>query len=578
MMVEYIRTLVLFMAPGFLFTAKDKKTRLNERIVTATILSTISYAAASLGLHLIGLDAGLAPWIVFAVSAAYAIAMGLRIRFDYDRALVCIVVIGAIIRIALAASQPYPVVGDSFYHFASAKSFYTDEWMTSGIITNYWTQHTGFPFPESYRPPLQDYLHYLGMLFNRADYVSAASTTLLFGVLTILVVHMIASNLADRRTADYAAALAALNFFMISRSVELEPRMFAAFYVLSMLYYYLEGKSTLASAAAALAYLTHYTTIWFSIAIVVYHITCKRANLILMRHIALALVFLVIVSPWLVRNIVLFGNPLYSTARYVPLMSSWEGYYRLTPPTFGSYLAELGGWPTGGFNAFAARAINLMTTYLPPPTKALEYGLAWTLKNSFFSLVGPLAFAAALIYLIRSHSMPRLKPILFMAAFTGVIAPLYMGYPKSDGASIDFLSPLIPVALILCGCHISKRPKIAVVVFLSVLLQTTYLVAERPTLNTTDAQFMEWVRMNIPEDAVIMSRQGHEINFYTGRNTVIPPFEKYKTIVKTAKDMGVRYYVLTKTDSRLRDIDAGRLGKDATFLKEIGDYRVYLLD
>jgi hypothetical protein len=577
MFLQLALLLLVFLGPGYVLSNMLKSLKPAERLTAALVISSLLFGAVGLSLHLVGV--GLGFWTFFTVVLITVVAAAIyrpNFRFDYDRRLVALMVVAIFLRVAVYMVSPYPVVGDSYQHFSVAKSFLTDEWFTSDMIDNYWTPYKDFPLPVSYRPPFQDFLTALAMVVNGVEYSGAASMSLLFGIMLVPVVWALAESFAGEKAAFLAASMAVVNSFLALRSLELEPRVFVIFFTLAMFVFSMKGKKWAAAAAACagLAYLTHYSSLFFIFATAAYGMF-QAGRAIKAKDVAVpAAIFIILISPLLIRNIILFGNPIYTTSRYVPFMTTPEDLLLLQPPTISSYLSR-GGGPQAVIKAVGYRAINFITTYVPPPNKALQYGLAWTLSSSIIDLVGPVAFIVAVVYALQKKKKIAASPLFFAIAIPSLLAPLLTGYPKSDGLSIDILSPVTPLIIVLAAAYMSKGGRFLVgVVMVSLILQTAWLSAQRMNASSDDG-LTKWVGANTPKDAVLMSVDGLRLNFYTGRKIVIPPNEDWSKILSTAKSYGVGYYVLTPADMRLRNITSQMLERDLSFFEEVGDARIY---
>jgi hypothetical protein len=580
MIIELLRTLALFGLPGYMLAGMDRRLFAEERLCVSVLLSSFLLAFVSLILHLAGVPLGLWTFAcAIAIAALAATIAKARTMPGLPKRLLIILLFAALMRVGIYGLNPHPQVGDSYVHYSLAKSFLTEQWYTSDIIDNYWTQYTQFPFPGSYRPPLQDFLDGLAMAANRPDPASAASMSVSFGLFLIAAIYVLAKGMFDGKTAILACILASFNFFLISRSIELEPRLMVSFFVLMMLYFAEKGPKywPYAALGGSLSYLTHYSSIWFIASVVIYQLAKNRAMKVA-DALRCGAIFLALVSPWLIRNAILFGNPLYSTSRNAIYVSNPEGFATLSPPTLASYISSLGGGVQGWLMAAAYRLINLVTSYVPPPQKMLQYGITWTLNSSLVDLVNPLVFLAASIYILRNFKTLRGTQVFFTVVFSSAIAPLLPGNPSSDGVAIAHLSPLVGVFIVYAAAYLSKRGHDAIywLVIASVVSQTLWLSAARSSI-VPSAEASGLIERTVPKDAVVMSVQAHEINYLSGRRTMVAPYESWPEILGTARRYHVGYYVLTPTDMKLRDVSKEKLESAGELVGESADVMVYRL-
>ncbi len=574
MIIELAKTIFFFLLPGYLASSADKKLEKNERLAASAIYSTIMYGVAALALHIIGIDGSqIIISAVFVFSAAVALKKGLT--YGFDKKLSAAILIAFAACLCLYEINPQPMIGDTYVHYSVAKSFLGPNWFTSDIFDNYWTRYDNPPLPVLYRPPLQDFLHSLGMLFNSVDYESAVSVNMMFYGLLIVIAHLLYQQLRKGKNSYLAAYIMTANYFLISKSIELEPRIIASFYVLSMIYYSQKGGrfGIYSAASAGLAYMTHYTTLWFIIPTAGYHILKNRSIINLQTVARILVVFILIVSPLLVRNTLLFGNPMYSTSRSVMILDIYEKYLALEPPTFSSYIESLGGGAYGVAKAVAVRCVNIIVTYITPPNKALEYGLGWALKTSIINLVGLLLFICAIAYLKREGKKITSSQIFTTIAFASLIAPLVFGFMKSDGASVDSLSPLTPLIILYGAAFLEGKKKLQTIVITSIILQTVFLSYDR-YVQKEDLTEIKWIIQNIPSEKTLMSVEASKINFYTGHTTYVMPYEPKDKIIETVKKHGIDYIIITPTDRKIRNITSQDLMDAGEIIKEIKDVKI----
>ena len=348
--------------------------------------------------------------------------------------------------------QSMELHGDSYYHYMYALSFFTEkpyysdgEWL-------------------SYRPPLEDIIHGFSMKVVGVSHWGATVSSIIFGLFAVLSIRLLGEGLYDAKIGNAAALLAAVNWFMIRKSIELEPRVFIITFVCMTFYFLLRDEFEWAAAFTGLSLLTHYSSIVFILPMVVWRVHNWRTLM------WMATIVFVVLSPWFIRNLYVFNDPLYSTSRQIPLISSLSDFG--TNPTIASYVEH-----TGMFKVVGNRAINLVTSIFPPPWKMTEYGSVWSLQQGLMMLCSPLVFLCAIAYAWDKWyymTTMMLTSILLFALFGGV---LMKGFVSSDGVAIDMLSPAVALLIILASAFMVKYPRIKPYVFATVLMQTAYLMA-----------------------------------------------------------------------------------------------------
>jgi hypothetical protein len=252
-------------------------------------------------------------------------------------------------------------------------------------------------------------------------------------------------------------------------------------------------------------------------------------------------VFLLVCSPWFVRNILEFGDPLYTSSRYLSIMSNIEEYHAFSPPTHSGYLQKV-----GLVGAVTARLINMVTSYVPPPHKALEYGVTWTLSYPLIGIITPAVLAVGLIAAI----VYRRNPLVIIILLASALAPITMGFPRANGVSIDNLSPIVPLAGILAfgWLHQTKRRGWMLTLMLLLLMQGVFLFSQYP--HEPNRAAIDEAR-NLPDGSKVMSRDAYMFAFYLPDKNitwVTTPFCTPEELQQFIKEQRIDYYIATDAD------------------------------
>jgi Dolichyl-phosphate-mannose-protein mannosyltransferase len=177
--------------------------------------------------------------------------------------------------------------------------------------------HRGLSYagmPTALRPPLYPLFLVLGQLIAGGHYrIFIRLVQLVVGILSAIVCAGISRKLGGSAAIAFAAALAAptLVFF----SAEILSETLAALIVAAFFYVVVTESSPIwAGAVIGLGMLERFNLATLAVAYVVYQFAAKKPSQAA-RHVALAgLVAVAIVSPWFVRNLMVFhGQVLYST-------------------------------------------------------------------------------------------------------------------------------------------------------------------------------------------------------------------------------------------------------------------------
>jgi|GEM_PF-3891238 len=580
MVTEFFWTLALFVAPGFLISFIDKRLSHTERIAVSVPISCIAYGAVASFLHLLGVRLVIRQvYMVLIISAFTAFVFRKRAGLKGDVRLWCVFAAAAAFRLGLQALAGLPSMQGSFSQYSIARSFFTTRWHTTDIVGDYLLGFSGFPHEVHSSPPLAGFLESMGMLFNSPTPEAAASIGLVFGSMLVFPVYLVGKELFGERAGLIASGLMAANYFFADRSVELLSQTILSYFIVLMVYFASKGSrfSFWSAACASLAYLSDYAAVWFILSVLSFLTVANRRNIYINYLLYPGFVFAAIALPWFWRNIRLFGNPLFTTAKYSPIMASEGEHLMLVPPTVDSYLWALGDGPMGFLNAIAIRFANLVASTAPLPGQA--QGASWMLKGSFFGLVGPLVFALAIIKLFEMREQLRAHPLAYVILIAGIAAHAAVGYPVAGGLAATSLSPLIPAFIVLSAAKLAntKNSMLLTAVACTVLLQGAVLSLDRMG-SQPERQEWEDLFFSIPDSARVMSVQGDKLNFFTGNRVFVTPDAGWRLISRAIRNWRVDYYLLTPADLASRDIDEERLLAISDKVAQRGAFGIYRIN
>lgn len=177
------------------------------------------------------------------------------------------------------------------------------------------------PFPDSYWSPLFPLM--LAAVFRVAgtSFAAAQTVTLFFGALVPLVVVFLAGALTRSRAAAACAGLIALvHPTLVTSSSRVMPEIVMIFFVALALALLLRSggdvrRDVWLGVILGLAYLLKYQNGALVVPVVVYFFLVCPWREAIRRIATVGVVSLLVVSPWLVRNTVVFGDPFYSIVR-----------------------------------------------------------------------------------------------------------------------------------------------------------------------------------------------------------------------------------------------------------------------
>ncbi|MGB9633283.1 MAG: ArnT family glycosyltransferase, partial [Chloroflexaceae bacterium] len=297
---------------------------------------------------------------------------------------------------------------------------------------------------------------------------------------------------------------------------------------------------------------------------------------------------LLVLSPYLARNIRLFGQPVYSTERYDAWVlgylgssgDAWEEIYRV-------FIPELGGpglpdrswilrWGFDKTLAKLATQVEELRDYVMPVWHGLPAGAGWLFSDNerknlasdlgawlaLIGAIGALRFRPRLLGLLVSAFTPYTVFMLtywrtdehrywvmlipWMALF-GAWA-LWAGYDKLASLGDRRWAPLglILVVAIVSGVVGFSRPDIA------------NKVRHEPQVWAPDLAAYAWLEAHTPEGTAVMTRVPWQLNWHTRRPAVmIPNTADRDLLLWIAHYYGAKYLVL-ENQQRVKG-DAGRL-------------------
>jgi 4-amino-4-deoxy-L-arabinose transferase-like glycosyltransferase len=358
------------------------------------------------------------------------------------------------------------------------------------------------------------------------------------GALVVVPTYYLAKHLFSERTAFWSALIAANNPYMILMSAETLPRMLVTLVVLSAAYVVLRhnrGSDKWFYGFVALLLFgcfMHTSAVAFFIPLILL-IGWESKDKMARAGIFLMFALLVIGAG----------------SSSLMWLTNIEQYHALQQPTLGSYLQQY-----DSLQAVGVRLFNMVSSYVPPPQKALEYGLNWTLSFPIIGLVTPLLFIFSLAGAVRY----RKSPIVWILLVATAVAVVPMGYPSSNGLSMTALSPAVPLLIILGVAFIQKKDNLLWLVFILTMLQAVYLLSEYPT--SVDSRIIQWGEANVQPGDVIMSRNSYFLA-YSLRGThgvtyMTTPFGTTQDeLIRFVETYNVSYYIFDKAELDARNWD-----------------------
>jgi len=415
--------------------------------------------------------------------------------------------------IALALASIYHVSGDACWH-VSASRFMSEE---KKIPLN-----EGLGRDEPFwAPPL----FHIASAFVYSISGNFAGTMIkflspVFAILTLIFTFLIAKNLFSTKLAFYTLLFLAFVPLFMDYSIFSYVESMLTFFVVLSVYFAITKRIVLASIAVGLGILTKYNAL-FIVPLLIYIIYKNSKNKkIPVKDISIiALLPLLIASPWLIRNWILLGNPIWPFLNFIfhgMSGASYTGFYpsRLFDLNLiiATYLG-LFGVPNGDirtFFFFNIPHINLLIT-------------VW--------LIGTLIFILPLIYIFY---IKKIKNKVLLSLWIISYALLFLLYISNVGFSVTrIIIPLIPALAIIWAHGFNKmlsykHRNIILVVFALAISGFVFAEFTKITLAANEWNFynedFEWIKANTQKNTLFMA-SGQCIPYNINRQTISPSNE-----------------------------------------------------
>jgi 4-amino-4-deoxy-L-arabinose transferase-like glycosyltransferase len=574
--------------PGYLLLSLDKRLNDVERLGAAMAISFILIGGASLLLHSAGFN--ILYSLLTVVPIVFYIAWKkVKVTFNVPRMLLLALFIAVTVRFILQFFFNVPMVGDSYFHMDMARTFTTDRWFEVDAIDNLWSG-IKFPFPEEYRPPFFNFV--MGFFFNifETSFYIGKILNVIIGGLLVVPTYMIARKFGSEKASVMAALFIALNPLIISQSLETEVRIFASFLSLLSFYFFMKGEAfwSYSGALLGLVFMTHYAPAFI---LIVTYMVCiilfYRKIVFSRKSVTLILSFLVIASPWLVRNQIIYGDAFYSSSRSVGYVTEFDKAFSLEKPDIGKLISMIEADPQ---RYIFIKTTNLLRTFLPVPFEASHDNFTFNpdpgtnhniMLSAITMLVTPTVFIFFAMYawsgikrFFDRKNVSRSMILLYIAIGI-VISLIFWNFrsPSTHNFLYQFLFIIAGLGFVQMSM-MKISPIWTKVTLVSIVL---FLLAQIPAYNLRlDARTdfgQDWIKDMTEPDEIIMLRWTniHAINLLTDRKIVAMPFEDEDRILQFARENGINYLVIDSIDTENGRLSIDSLKKKLDF---VGEYKI----
>jgi hypothetical protein len=245
-------------------------------------------------------------------------------RSSFVTAGVVLVLLAASLAVRLVYLSDYRLEGidrDTAGYMKVADNISTGKGWVNHSVRYLFALPDTIPHPDSYWSPLFPLMLAGVFCAAGASFEAGQIVPLAFGALVPLVVFFLAFGLSrSRAVAAIAGVIAVFQPTMITSSSRVMPEIVMIFFVglaLAILLHRNESrrKEVWLGVVVGLAYLVKYQNGALAVPVVVYYLLATPWRRALPSLVVVGAVAALVVSPWLVRNAVVFGDPFYSIVR-----------------------------------------------------------------------------------------------------------------------------------------------------------------------------------------------------------------------------------------------------------------------
>lgn len=361
----------------------------------------------------------------------------------------------------------------------------------------------------------------------------------LFGILTLIFSFLTIKKLFSSRIASYSTLFLAFLPLFIDYSTFGYIESTVTFFIVLSVYFLVNGRIFLSSIAAGISIITKYNGI-FIMPVLFYYIykTNKNNKKSLWKNLLIAaFVPALIAMPWLIRNWIVLGNPVWPFVNFI---------FRGLETASYNYFKDFGDIFTLKLVKFAY--LGFFGVPEGNPAKLLFFDIPYLHLLLAVWLIGTLAFTLPLItgFFIKK---PNAKHILY--AWIGSFLILFVLYAGNVNFSVSrIVLPAVPALAVIWAFGFSRIletarfRKFAIIVF--VLIASGFVFSEFVKISLASSQWasydkdFEWVKANTDKNDTLLAG-GQCLAYKFDRQTLIPKME----------DIGKADYIWVNQNFRL---------------------------
>ncbi|MGQ9832339.1 MAG: glycosyltransferase family 39 protein [Candidatus Villigracilaceae bacterium] len=473
------------------------------------------------------------------------------------------VVGGTFLRLALMRLAKTPGHADSAFYYTVARNIVAGRGLVLDYVFNYLDGLPPIPhYSNDFWHPLASYLLAIPMKLLGVSVFNATLSSLAAGIL--IAVTAFYAGRAFGRTTEFGLLTALLTYFaptQISISTTTDANVFFGLFGVLALYFTMRGlnRPKFFTAAAIFTGLSHLTRQDGLLLLMVLLGCILIARLPLKQRIGLAaaavLIHVVVLSPLLLKNYSVFGQPFPSGPSRTMYMTEYEDFYAYGKTfTLKSYYGELGlkGIYKDKLDA-AHDNLDLILLFL----------------DRFVALALVIALLDLLLVRREWEKLRQLSPALLYSLIVYFFYALIASY--SRGSTVKSLGSLLPFFYIIILDFVFTRLKKRWIIYPLLFAACIYLgqsgyarmVNSHTHYNQVYAELHQIQQViladaashHLPaEQIAVMSRNPWEFYEATGLTAVMIPNNSLATILQVANHYQVQYMILPAPRSDLHKI------------------------
>jgi len=422
-------------------------------------------------------------------------------------AIILILIGGVIVRINVAKKHRVPA-GDEGAWLRLAVRVMTPEFMQSRVVEHDMYFERKLPHPEDNRSPLYPFMIAIFRAFNRDAYIAGQILNL-----AVFVLFFFSLAVFMKKTFGFIPAVAAAAFFsaspfIIIHSANIYPDLLVAFGLFILLVYAHSisstvSKSLIGGIGFGLLFLLKSTAIFMIPALAAVYWNSRFKDGFYKKAAAFIMPVCLLSLPWIIRNYLAFGSPLYQTANYAMYMESWDNYFDIYRklPNLPDYIAEYG----------------LVHVVLLRPVIGFLKMIQFFPYFDHNLCLGVLPLSVSGIFYLKGKAS-LYKPFVYFSIFY-IPVMAYLAYNAWVGR---YIMPYYIVMYCLAGCGVGyiclkfKRVYLQVIIIfatifiplLTVKYPIEFYLSPRGSESPRDSIYREMIvamKSSIPESSVVLS-------------------------------------------------------------------------